>query len=101
MYDRPREKEFLIGHPAFFMAVLAFYKGAPKLWQMLLTIGGTIGVASLVQTFTHMRTPAIMSYIRGIDVYFLGAIIGTIAFLVVVFLLPYAKEWKRRYLINE
>ncbi len=36
MYARPRQKEFMIGHPAFFIAAYAAYKGAPKLWQFAL-----------------------------------------------------------------
>lgn len=63
MYARPREKEFMIGHPAFYLAAFAAYKQAPRLWQMLLVVGATIGQGSLVQTFAHMRTPVIMNVI--------------------------------------
>ena len=56
MYARPRQKEFMIGHPAFFLAAYAAYYNAPRLMQYVLTCGAVIGQASLVQTFCHMRT---------------------------------------------
>ncbi|HIU64821.1 MAG TPA: hypothetical protein IAB06_07305, partial [Candidatus Avacidaminococcus intestinavium] len=70
MYARPREKEFLVGHPAFFMAVFAFYRKMPNWFKALCVLGAVIGQGSLVQTFAHMRTPIIMSYIRALDGYF-------------------------------
>lgn len=98
MYARPREKEFMIGHPAFYLAAFAAYKQAPRLWQMLLVVGATIGQGSLVQTFAHMRTPVIMSYIRAVDGYALGAVLGIIAVIAVSILLPYVQKWQRRFL---
>ena len=101
MYARPREKEFMIGHPAFYLAAFAAYKQAPRLWQMLLVVGATIGQGSLVQTFAHMRTPVIMSYIRAVDGYALGAVLGIIAVIAVSILLPYVQKWQRRFLEHE
>ncbi len=101
MYARPREKEFMIGHPAFFLAAYAAYKKAPRLWQMLLIIGATIGQGSLVQTFAHMRTPVMMSYIRAVDGYLLGSILGIIAVIAVSILLPYVQKWQRRFFEHE
>lgn len=101
MYARPRTKEFMIGHPAFFVAAYAAYYKAPRLWQMLLVAGAVIGQGSLVQTFAHMRTPVIMSYIRALDGYWLGAVIGIAAVVVLNLLMPYLQKWQRRYLGNE
>ena len=101
MYARPREKEFMIGHPAFYLAAFAAYKQAPRLWQMLLVVGATIGQGSLVQTFAHLRTPVIMSYIRAVDGYALGAVLGIIAVIAVSILLPYVQKWQRRFLEHE
>ncbi len=101
MYARPRTKEFMIGHPAFFAAAYAAYYKAPRLWQMILVAGAVIGQGSLVQTFAHMRTPVIMSYIRAIDGYWLGALIGIAAVIVLHLLMPYLQKWQRRYLGNE
>ncbi len=79
MYARPREKEFMIGHPAFLLAVLAFYRQWPRLVQYLLIVAATIGQGSLVETFAHIRTPVLMSSVRGWDGMVLGAVIGVIA----------------------
>ncbi|WP_371372048.1 DUF5693 family protein [Sporomusa aerivorans] len=79
MYARPREKEFLIGHPAFMLAVLAIYRKWPRLVQYLLIVAATIAQGSLVETFAHMRTPVLMSTIRGWDGMLLGAVIGAVA----------------------
>lgn len=101
MYARPRTKEFMFGHPAFFVAAYAAYYKAPRLWQMILVAGAVIGQGSLVQTFAHMRTPVIMSYIRALDGYWLGAVIGIAAVVVLNLLMPYLQKWQRRYLGNE
>lgn len=101
MYARPREKEFMIGHPAFYLAAYAAYKQAPRLWQMLLVVGATIGQGSLVQTFAHMRTPVMMSFIRAVDGYLLGVVLGIGAIIVVSILMPYVQKWQRRFLEHE
>lgn len=101
MYARPREKEFMIGHPAFFLAVLAAYRKAPNLCKLMLVLGAVIGQGSLVQTFCHMRTPAIMSYARALDGYALGAVLGIFAVLLISILLPVVRPWLRRFSIDE
>ena len=101
MYARPREKEFMVGHPAFFLAVLAAYRMAPNWCKLFLVLGAVIGQGSLVQTFCHMRTPAMMSYIRAADGYLLGSALGIIAVIAVSIIMPYIKPWLRRFSINE
>ncbi|MBR2039165.1 MAG: hypothetical protein IJ947_02050, partial [Phascolarctobacterium sp.] len=98
MYARPRQKEFMIGHPAFFLAAYAAYYNAPCLMQYALTCGAVIGQASLVQTFCHMRTPVFMSTVRAIDGYAMGAVIGIILVTVVAIAMPQFMKLKRRYL---
>ena len=98
MYARPRQKEFMIGHPAFFLAAYAAYYNAPRLMQYALTCGAVIGQASLVQTFCHMRTPVFMSTVRAIDGYAMGAVIGIILVTVVAIAMPQFMKLKRRYL---
>ena len=98
MYARPREKEFMVGHPMFFLAVLAAYRCAPRWWQFVLVCGAVIGQGSLVQTFCHMRTPVIMSFLRAVDGYIVGAVFGIIGVLVIGALLPYVLKLKRRFL---
>lgn len=101
MYARPREKEFMIGHPAFFLAAFAAYRKAPAWLRMVLVLGAVIGQGSLVQTFCHMRTPAIMSYIRALDGYVLGAVLGVIAVILVSLLYRPVRNWVRRYTVHE
>lgn len=98
MYARPREKEFMIGHPAFFMAGFAAYKGAPRLWQFVLVCAAVIGQGSLVQTFCHMRTPVVMSFVRALDGYAVGVVFGVLGVLIVAAALPYLLKLRRRYL---
>ena len=98
MYARPRQKEFMIGHPAFFLAAYAAYYNAPRLMQYALTCGAVIGQASLVQTFCHMRTPVFMSTVRAIDGYAMGAVIGIMLVTVVAITMPQFMKLKRRYL---
>lgn len=98
MYARPRGKELLVGHPAFFMAVFAAYKGAPRLWQFILACAAVIGQGSLVQTFCHMRTPVFMSIMRAVDGYLTGALVGIACVAVLALAYPYLIELKRRYL---
>ena len=101
MYARPRQKEFMIGHPAFFLAVYAAYHHAPRLIQYALTCGAVIGQASLVQTFCHMRTPVFMSTVRALDGYAMGAVIGIVLVAVLAMAMPLLLKLQRRYLSNE
>ena len=98
MYARPREKEFMIGHPAFFLMVMAVYKCAPRWWQFVLVCGAVIGQGSLVQTFCHMRTPVVMSFVRALDGYAVGIIFGIISILGASVLLYVGEKLKRRYM---
>ncbi|MDR3560150.1 MAG: DUF5693 family protein [Negativicutes bacterium] len=79
MYARPREKEFLIGHPAFFLAVMAMYRHWPRFFHYILVVVATIGQGSLVETFAHIRTPIYMSLVRGLDGLLVGAVLGVLA----------------------
>ena len=80
MYARPREKEFLLGHPAVFLSLVALYKKWPQIIHYLLIVAVTVGQGSIVETFAHMRSPFILSLIRGID----GLAVGTIVTAIVL-----------------
>ena len=83
MYARPRSKELLIGHPAFMLAVLAWFKKWPTMVLFVLVLIATIGQGSMVETFAHMRSPIFMSFARGIGGIVLGAVIGAICMIFV------------------
>lgn len=92
MYARPREKEFLIGHPAFFLMVAAMYRRWPQILHFLLVLAATIGVGSMVETFAHIRTPFLMSFIRGIDGWLVGMVLGVVCICIIA-LLEYITMW--------
>lgn len=79
MYARPREKEFMIGHPAFFLVIMALYRQWPRVLHFILVIIATIGQGSLVETFAHIRTPIFMSFVRGLDGLAAGIVFGILA----------------------
>lgn len=87
LYVRPRTKEFLIGFPLFILA-LHLVKDYPKAYVFLL-IPGVIGFLSLVNTFTHLHIPLLISLLRsGYSIVF-GFIIG------LVLILLYETVWKK------
>lgn len=95
LYARPREKEFLIGHPALMLASFALLRRWPMVLHFLFTIAGVIGIGSMVETFCHLRTPVMMSIARGYDGLWLGVVFGVVAILVFRFL-AYVVTWARK-----
>ncbi|HHX61054.1 MAG TPA: hypothetical protein GX707_10140, partial [Epulopiscium sp.] len=76
---RPRTKEFLIGYP---MLMMISYYGYRKFhWPLLIL--ATMGPISLVNTYTHLHTPIIISLIRSVYGLVIGLVIGIIAIYVV------------------
>jgi len=75
---RPRTKEFLLGHPALFVALASAYaQRFPRIILPLLVVGA-VGQSSLLDTFCHLHTPLFISVLRGLIGWALGAIIGAI-----------------------
>lgn len=101
MYARPREKEFIIGHPSFLLAAMASARRWPQLLHFLLVIAATIGMSTLVETFAHLRTPVFMSFIRGIDGLGLGALVGIGLIIAVHLLARLSSALARRALGHE
>lgn len=83
MYARPRTKEFMIGHPAFLLAVMAWFRKWPTMVLFVLVLVATIGQGSVVETFAHMRSPVFMSFARGIGGLVLGAGVGAVCMIFV------------------
>lgn len=81
LFARPRSKELLIGHPAFFIMMMAWLRKWPVFIFGIFVFIATIGQGSMVETFAHMRTPVYMSLVRGIDGVIFGSIIGFIILL--------------------
>lgn len=95
-YARPRTREFLIGHPAFLLATLAMYGAWSRVWQFALAVTATMAQTSLVETFAHVRTPVVMSLIRGIDGWVLGIILGMVAVVILQGIIRVAVQLGRR-----
>lgn len=72
---RPRTKEFLIGHPALFLAAVAASLRRVDL-ASLLAVAGAIGQVSIVNSFEHLFTPVVLSLLRGANGLTLGLVVG-------------------------
>lgn len=86
---RPRTKEFLLGHPALLLLLLYGYKDNRFLPLLLL---GTIGQASMVNTFAHLHTPLLVSIWRAFNGVWLGILLGLAVFIFI----EMATRWGRR-----
>jgi hypothetical protein len=82
---RPRNKSFLMANPAFIlMMYLAFRK---KKWSIFpLSLLVVIGQGNIVNTFSHIRAPLYLSYIRTNYEILFGAIIGGISIILIEFI---------------
>src|SRR5579872_422319 len=77
---RPRTKEFLVGHPAFVLAIAWWLRGRRRLAIPAFVVG-SLGQASLLNTFCHIHTPLVVSIWRGALGLIIGALIGAAIFL--------------------
>jgi hypothetical protein len=84
---RPRFKEFLVGFPLM-MLLPALRLEHRKLLGWLFAIGIAIGTSDIVDTFSHLHTPLVVSLLRVFNGAVIGAIVGIIAILI------YRAIWK-------
>ncbi len=78
---RPRNKEFLIGHPAIMVMPLLLQRGYRWLVGPAL-LAAMSGQISIVNSFAHIRTPIVYSVERGLYGLALGIVVGAIVVLV-------------------
>lgn len=74
---RPRTKEFLVGFP-FMMLLPALRRLDRRAAGIILTLGIGIGIGDVIDTFSHLHTPLLISIVRVVYGLVLGAIIGAI-----------------------
>ena len=87
---RPRTKEFLVGHPAFFLGIAWWMRGRRRIAIPAIVIG-SLGQVSLLNTFCHIHTPLLASLWRDWLGLFFGSIFGMILFLISERMLPAPK----------
>jgi hypothetical protein len=61
---RPRTKEFAFGHPLVLLGLWLLYRGR-KRWAWLILSLGSIGQASLANTFCHIHSPYMLAVFRA------------------------------------
>lgn len=81
LFARPRNKEFLIAYPALILAATLLWSGWRR-WVWLLLFGASTGAVSVVNSFEHVRTPWLMSLLRGVNGLWVGILVGAIGTLV-------------------
>lgn len=84
---RPRTKEVFLGHP-FLMLGLFLLRRRPPLGRLLLVVGA-IGQVSIVNTFSHLHTPFLISVQRAV----LGIGFGLLLGVVLLLLVQRAMRW--------
>jgi hypothetical protein len=96
LYVRPRFKEFLIGHPAFIIA-LYFFKDLKRSYSLyFLSLLAVIGQLNMLNSFAHIHTPVLISLLRTVHGLWLGLIIGLIAVVVLRYLVNYFQKQRVR-----
>jgi hypothetical protein len=78
---RPRFKLFLIGAP-FLMLVPALTQAHRRVVGWLLALGAGVGIGDVIDTFSHLHTPVLISVTRVVNGTVIGAIIGVALVLV-------------------
>ena len=78
---RPRTKEFLIAFPAIFGAVFAASKSS-EFYTGMFMLAGAIGTSSVINTFSHIRTPIYLSFARTVIALGFGIVIGCVLVLI-------------------
>jgi len=78
LYVRPRTKEFLLGHPALLIGLAAAASKRFPQWLLPLLVIGAVGQSSLMDTFCHLHTPLLISALRGLIGWALGAVFGAL-----------------------
>ncbi|RVU54575.1 DUF5693 family protein [Anaerosphaera multitolerans] len=80
---RPRTKALFIGFPSVFLLMYVGYNKRGELFSLILTLFVAIGQADIVNTFSHIRTPLSMSFIRVIIEFVMACILSAIMLVVV------------------
>jgi Family of unknown function (DUF5693) len=100
LHVRPRTKEFLVGHPALWIALGMYfrYMNTEKIpteklarlrsWTILALALGAVGQTDIVNTLCHLHIPVVLSVVRVTLGIVLGCIVGSVLWAVVARFLP-------------
>jgi len=94
---RPRTKEFTVAFPAL---ILGAYIASLK-YKSLIFISGlaaVIGQTSIVNTFSHLRTPVVVSFIRSLYSLAAGTIFAAIYLGMFIIFVWMVEQWGPRIL---
>ena len=81
LFVRPRTKEFVFGYPLLVMGMALAATGRNK-WLLLFLRAGAIAQADLLDTFCHIHTPLLISVIRSMLGWILGAFFGVALYII-------------------
>lgn len=86
LYVRPRFKEFLIGHPAFIVALYYFKNIKNSYSVFFLGLLAVIGQLNIINSFAHIHTPLFISLLRTVHGLWIGLLLGLAAVVVIRYL---------------
>lgn len=89
---RPRTKAIFLGFPALILLVILANRKQFKLSYPLFLLAATIGQANLVNSFSHIRTPILVSVYRVLGEF----VISAFFVLIIVFLYDLGEKLYRR-----
>lgn len=92
LYVRPRFKEFLIGHPAFIVALYYFKELKNNYGLYFLGLLAVIGQLNILNSFAHVHTPILISLLRTIHGLWIGLVIGLVVVLILRYSINYLKK---------
>lgn len=92
---RPRTKEFLLAFPSLMLSIYVAYKSYVKIIYPIGLVS-VIGLTSIVNTFSHLRTPLYLSIIRTLYSIGFGAVLGILIILIIEFIRYFFNALKGR-----
>jgi hypothetical protein len=94
-YVRPRTKEFLIGYPFLVLTYLFVDSRISRVWVWFFNIMGSIALLSIVNSFSHIHTPLLVSVYRTIT----GMILGIVIAFVYMFIMKLVSRFSKQRLM--
>ena len=83
LYARPRTKALFAGFPSVVLLSYIGYKNWARVLDIVFILFISIGMADIVNTFSHIRTPLVMSFSR-VGIEYVGALILSFVGIVIV-----------------